>query len=172
MKKVAGMLMTVIAVGGGALLWARSQTGSASVTQPIAFNHRVHITKAALDCTTLCHSSALTEIYAGLPSKHVCYQCHDPDMETPDKPEQTKLAAYVDRDEDIPWERVAITAADVFFTHRTHVVVAKIECRECHRQEAAAEQPLSRVSLVMQMEDCVDCHKRRGADSDCLACHR
>ena len=172
MKRMVGMLIAIVAVGGGALLLARSSADSAPVTQPIAFNHQLHVTKARLDCTTICHSAAMTEAYAGLPSKHVCYQCHDPDMEAPDKPEQTKLASYVDRVEDIPWQRVAVTAPDVFFTHRAHVVAGKIECAECHPDVAAAEQPLSRVSLVMQMEDCVDCHKRRGADSDCLACHR
>ena len=152
---------------------ARSYAGRTAVaTQPIAFNHKLHLTKADLDCTTVCHSAAPSEVFAGLPSKDVCFQCHDPDEDTPEKPELMRLAGFVEVDGDIPWQRAAITAHDVFFSHRRHVTSGQIACERCHPDVAESSQPSGRIANVLTMESCLDCHEHDGADVDCLACHR
>ncbi len=171
-QRIVGILIGVFVVGAVVVVLVRASGGSVTVNQPIAFNHQLHATKADLDCTTLCHAAAPTEAYAGLPSKYVCYECHDPDEETPDKPELTRLAAYIDLDEDIPWQRVAVTEPDVYFSHRRHVTAGQIECARCHPGVVEATQPLSEVSLVLLMDECLDCHQENDADIDCLACHR
>lgn len=173
LKRIVTALVGIVVVGAVVVVLARGYAGGPTeVEQPVAFNHQIHLTKANLECTTVCHSAAPTEVYAGLPSKDVCFECHDPDEETPDKPELTRLAAYVDLDEDLPWQRVTLTAPDVFFSHRRHVTSGQIECARCHPDVAQASRPLSKVSLVMSMDDCLDCHEQDGADVDCLACHR
>jgi len=173
MRRIVGALIGLLAVGAVVTALAHVMGNRAvPVTQPIAFSHRIHVTKARLGCTTVCHSAATREVYAGLPSKDVCFGCHDPDEETPDKPELTRLASYVDRDEDIPWQRVALVPEHVFFSHRRHVTAGKIDCLRCHAGVADAAGPLSEARLVMRMNNCLDCHKHKGADVDCLACHR
>jgi len=166
------VLIGLLALAVVVVALGRSANRPTRVTQPLAFSHAVHVTKAKLDCTTLCHAAAATQVYAGLPSKQVCYECHDPDQETPDRPELTRLASYVDREEDLPWQRVAIVPPDVFFSHRRHVTAGRIECARCHPGVAEASEPLSEVSRVLTMEECLDCHRQQGADDDCLACHR
>lgn len=172
-KRVAAVLVGMLSVGAVVLALANSHFGSSvKVTQPVAFNHQIHATRASLDCTTVCHSAAPTEVHAGMPSKEVCFECHDPDEETSDNPAKTQLASYVDLEGDIPWKRVAVTAPDVFFSHRRHVTSGKIECVRCHPGVAEASESLSRVSLVLRMAACLDCHEHERADVDCLACHR
>ena len=171
-RRVGAVLIGALVIGAVAITLARVYGGPTVVTQPIAFNHQVHATQAKLDCTTVCHTAAPTNVYAGLPSKDVCFECHDPDQETLDKPELTRLVGYVDLDEDIPWQRVATTAPDVFFSHRRHVTSGQINCARCHPEIAEASRPPGEASLVMGMNDCLDCHQESGADVDCLACHR
>lgn len=172
-KRITFFLSSVLVLGAVVTAMAYAfGNPTERVTQPIAFNHEVHITKAKLECTTVCHSAAATEVYAGLPSKWVCFECHDPDEETPDNPAKTRLAGYIDKDEEIPWKRVAVIRPDVFFSHRRHVTGGQIECARCHPGITEASQPLSGVALVMRMSSCLDCHRHEGRDVDCLACHR
>ena len=160
------------AIGAAVFALARGYLAPEIVEQPIAFNHKIHAEAAKLDCTTICHTAAPSEVYAGLPSKWVCYECHDPDEEYPDRPVIARLAEYVDLDEDIAWRRVAVTSPDVYFSHRRHVTAGQIECGRCHPGVESAAEPLSRVSQVLGMNQCLDCHEHEGADVDCLACHR
>ena len=94
------------------------------------------------------------------------------DEDYPDAPEKARLAEYVDLDEDILWQRVAVTAPDVYFSHRRHVTSGQIECGRCHQGIENADKPLSVVSQVLVMDQCLECHEHEGADVDCLACHR
>lgn len=173
-KRIVGVLTGFLLAGAGVIALAHTYVGrAATVTQPIAFNHQIHVTRAGLDCTTVCHVAATTEVYAGMPSKDVCFECHDPDDdETSENSEKARLAGYVDADADIPWQRVAMTRPDVFFSHRRHVTGGKIECLRCHPGVEESAEPLTQVSLVLRMASCLDCHEHEGADVDCLACHR
>jgi cytochrome c553 len=166
------LIVLGIAVVSAVAVLAWNYDAPTIVTQPIAFNHQLHLTKANLDCTTVCHSSAENDVFAGLPSKDVCYECHDPDEEYPEKPELARLAEYVDLDEDIAWQRVAVTPPDVFFSHRRHVTSGQVACARCHVGVAEAAEPLSEVTNVLTMDECLACHESEGADVDCLACHR
>lgn len=142
-----------------------------TVTQPIAFNHTVHVGEASLACVD-CHTDAGTRRDAGLPGKQVCLDCHDPDSEAGKHPQKDKLFALGKGDGEIPWVRVAVTRPDVFFSHRRHVAAAKIDCLGCHIDQPRLAAPPSTVRLVMSMTACIECHKRNAVSTDCLACHR
>lgn len=173
LKWIVAVLVGIVLVGAAALaVVINFRARLPIVTQPIAFSHQIHVTKANLQCASVCHAAAQSEVFAGLPSKDVCFECHDPDEETPDYPELTKLASYVEEEGDIPWNRVAVTAPDVFFSHRRHVTCGQIECESCHLDVAEATGPLTQVSRVLYMKACLECHEHEGADVDCLACHR
>ena len=109
---ILGVLVGCVAVVYGIV------TRREVVVQPIAFNHALDLDQAGVQCIE-CHTSAGTQVYAGIPRKELCFDCHDIDEEADDaSPEKAKLFAFDEVDHDIPWRRVALTRPDVFFSHR------------------------------------------------------
>ncbi len=171
MMRIISILGILVVVVGMAVI-ARAYAGRGDrVVQPIAFNHVVHLESANLQCIE-CHRNAKTRVFAGLPSKDICFDCHDIDEEQHTNPEKDALFAFEDRSEDIPWRRVTRTRPDVFFSHRRHVASGAIDCLECHRDQPTLVTPPRYNRLVMPMNDCLACHEKRGVSTDCLACHR
>jgi len=173
MKPVILLATILIVIGGVVAVVYGVALRAPRVHQPIQFNHVVHLEDAGITCDE-CHTSAATGVYAGIPGKAVCFDCHDPDDEDEEDThsEKTKLYAFNEVDEDIPWCRVATTRPDVFFSHRRHVTMGKIECLECHVDQAGLTAPPPTARLVMSMEACIACHDKSGASHDCLVCHR
>lgn len=160
----------VVVVGLAAIVYGVVTRGK-RVDQPIAFNHVVHLEDAGMQCIE-CHKRAETSVHAGLPGKNICLDCHDIDDEEGSHLEKDKLFGFDDVDEDIPWRRVAVTAPDVFFSHRRHVTSGKIDCLTCHRDQPTLSVPPPTARLVMPMTECIACHRQRNTTEDCLACHR
>ena len=146
--------------------------------QPIAFNHRLHLENVqGISCPD-CHQFVTSHTYAGLPSKFFCFGCHDPDADESDteadafKPEFATLMAFADAEGDIPWHRVTTAREDVFFSHRRHVTVAQLDCRQCHPEIPDRTSPPTRGPVEMAMDTCIRCHEENEASVDCIACHR
>lgn len=146
--------------------------------QPIAFNHQIHIERIQGVVCPDCHQFVEKQTYAGLPSKFLCFDCHDPFADEEDKnadafkPEFATLMAFAEVPNDIPWHRVTYTREDVFFSHRRHVIVGDLECRECHPKMPDRTTPLDRGPIEMEMDTCLDCHEENNASVDCVSCHR
>ena len=160
------------------VLGAWLQGPGALAPQPIAFNHRLHLEGAqGIECAD-CHQFVKSQHYAGLPSKYVCFGCHDADADQDDteadafQPAFASLMAFANADGDIPWHRVTEIPNDVFFSHRRHVSVAMIDCRECHPLMPDRTSPPKRGPAGMTMDTCLACHQERGASVDCISCHR
>src|SRR5678816_548910 len=98
---------------------AFSYTWAAPPVQPIAYSHKLHISKglACLDC----HSTADTQAAASIPSVTKCMLCHAKIAK--DKPEIQKVAAFAEKKREIPWVRVYGFEPDalVKFRHSPHV---------------------------------------------------
>ncbi len=171
MRSVLMTVFAVLIVGGFVAVVYGIVVRAEPVTQPIAFNHAIHLDDAGLECLA-CHTRAATDVSAGIPGKAVCLDCHDIDEEGGSHTEKDKLFAFEDTDGDIPWGRVAVTKPDVFFSHRRHVTSGKLDCLECHPDQAELDAPPPTAQLVMAMDDCIECHQQRGVSEDCLACHR
>jgi hypothetical protein len=143
--------------------------------QPIAFNHALHLERVqGLECQD-CHQFVMTEPYAGLPSKYVCFGCHDPAAEAEGEapnPQMAALMAFAHTDGDIPWHRVTALPPDVFFSHRRHAAVAKLDCLACHPEVPNWTSPPERGPIRMRMETCLACHRNAGTSVDCMSCHR
>ncbi len=138
----------------------------ALVVQPIAFTHKAHLA-SGLQCTD-CHAGVDTGPDARIPSANFCMTCHQ--VVATDHPEIKRLAAYVARGEDVPWQRVYayFPSAHVKFVHAPHIR-AGINCAQCHgdmRQQTVAVR-----SVNLSMGYCLDCHKTRKASTDCVTCH-
>jgi len=143
--------------------------GRQSVLQPITFNHKKHAVELGLPCTT-CHQFVETQTFAGLPQTETCMTCHAVALTL--NPEEEKIRKYEERGEKIRWQRIYRMPGDIFFSHRRHVVLAKVECASCHGKMAEQSTPPARPLVNQSMEWCIACHQEKRASVDCNACHK
>ncbi len=142
--------------------------------QPIEFSHTTHVNSLNLECL-YCHSAAEKSIHATIPDGELCYSCHkDADI---DKPEVKKMLAMYEAQNEIYWDRVYQVKDHVYFSHRVHTMVAKLECQECHgpvenMTVAIRSSGGSSDRGFLEMGWCVTCHKKRGAPRECITCHK
>ena len=138
--------------------------------QPINYNHKVHIEKAGMNCTD-CHAYAEKLASASIPTLETCQNCHN-DTPLSQSPEETKLLNHVAEKKEIPWARIYKLPDHVYFSHRRHVVRGKLDCAECHGVMAELTEAVSIPAKPVTMENCLRCHQKTNASTDCLACHR
>ncbi len=134
--------------------------------QPIAYTHKVHLANG-MQCTD-CHVGVDQGPDARIPSVNFCMTCHQ--VIAKDKPEIKKLAAYRDRGEDIPWQRVYgfEPSAHVKFNHAPHIR-AGVDCKVCHGDMTT--QTVAERKVDHTMGFCINCHKQKAASIDCVTCH-
>ncbi len=134
---------------------------------PIQFNHKSH-KEQGLECVT-CHQYAQTHTFAGSPKLEVCLECHEEPIT--ESPEEAKIRKYADENEEIPWVPLYRMPGHVFFTHQRHVSGAGLQCETCHGKIGETVKPPPKPLKTLSMNACMDCHRKTGADNDCLACH-
>ena len=140
---------------------------SEPVDQPVRFNHIHHKEVARLNCI-FCHSHASEHRAAGIPNIELCRACHSSDA-TSKRPEALKVVEYVKANKRIPWNRMYELPKFVVFPHWIHIQ-GQIDCSTCHGLTGVSDTPVRMVDRLY-MEWCLDCHKRKGAATDCYACH-
>lgn len=182
------IILILVGVGLVTLAWLYwSDWVSGDIRQPVAFPHKTHV-DLNLPCTG-CHQRAEKGAVAGRPPTALCLGCHSGDSQSP---EIKKLKDYGEKGKEVPWQRVWRLPPHVFFPHRAHVVVAKIECQTCHGPMETLTKPPATPLKTLAMSDCIACHESRektaGAKTtetraqdaitgrslltDCNACHR
>ena len=149
----------------GALAAACAGPPPPAPLQPVAFSHKLHAGDNQIPCE-YCHSGARRSAVAGVPSLERCLGCHR--IIAYDRPEIVKLAARVEKNRPVAWIKVNDVPDFVRFNHRPHVR-ARVQCQECHGPVETMERVRRFSSLEMGW--CLDCHRSRGASTDCLACH-
>lgn len=152
-----------------ALIAAGSNRPGFSTDQPIAFPHSVHIKDVEMECVD-CHQGATTSFHAWLPNLSLCMQCHEDKLS--DNPEEEKVRRLAEESPPPEFNKLFKFPNHVFYSHRRHVVVAKIPCETCHGGIASTSAPPSRPLVKIRMEFCISCHQRRKITVDCIACHR
>jgi len=163
---IIGVALVQIAV---TLFPSLAPIGRQNLVQPISFNHKKHAGELSLPCTT-CHQSVENQTFAGLPQTETCVTCHAAPLTK--NPEEEKIRQYASKGEYIPWQRIYRMPGDVFFSHRRHVVLAKVECATCHGKMAEQTTPPSRPLVNQTMAWCINCHQERRVSVDCNACHK
>ena len=139
-----------------------------AVVQPIAFNHAKHLEKG-VECFG-CHATVKESATAGKPKLETCMLCHETPLGTTAAEETVRQ--YAARNEEIPWRRLYKLPEHIFFPHQVHVVGAQIECKICHGAIGETTAPPAKPLVTFAMNDCLACHRRKGATTDCIACHR
>jgi predicted CXXCH cytochrome family protein len=150
----------VLAVGAAWLLLLPP----APLAQPLAFNHARH---KGVTCT-VCHRGAETAARASIPQGDLCLKCHA----TAPLPQAQGLWDAATKGARLPWTRVTHVPDHVYFSHRRHVGLARLECLSCHADIGARTAPPGRAPLRLDMDSCLACHRSEGATLDCAACHR
>lgn len=155
------------------VLWLVTACGGAK-TQPIPFNHKLHVTKAELQCDS-CHENVAEGTVAGFPRVRVCMRCHK--NEEPSNPAAVPyiedLRRHAKEGTDVPWQRLYALPRHVYFSHRRHTEIAGLDCKECHGDMGELTAPPTEpVARTLTMANCLACHVERNVQNDCAWCHR
>jgi hypothetical protein len=187
------------ALGGlGAVLvvaFSARTMSAASPLQPIAFNHKKHV-QNHVTCD-ICHPLYEGHPSAGIPGVKTCIRCHEEVIYR--MPEKDKIQEFRKSGKEIPWLRVYRIEPDIYgldrilygipnrvlghiyggknpiyFSHRRHTAIGKVQCNECHGDVANMEKPITRTFAAIEMDRCISCHKSQEekVSVDCTACHR
>ncbi|MBI2922880.1 MAG: cytochrome c3 family protein [Planctomycetes bacterium] len=168
----AGIAALVVLVGGGVFAYSRYKALPDPVTQPVLFNHKIHMDeKLGLTCDS-CHKGVNEGPHATIPAVATCIKlCHtDPQGTSPEEPKLREAAA---KGNAIPWIQVNKLPGHVYFSHVQHVKFAKMDCKECHGEMKDRTEPVSQTQTSrLDMDTCIDCHQEKGVSTDCLRCHK
>jgi hypothetical protein len=135
--------------------------------QPISFDHKKHVGQG-LGCDA-CHRFFKTQTFSGIPDLNTCLECHKEPVTK--SQEEEKIRQFQKSNKEISWKRIYEQPDHVFFSHRRHVVLGKLDCKNCHGDIGQSERPPSRPWVTMTMKWCIDCHAKSKVTNDCLSCH-
>jgi len=161
-------LLPLLIGGGLAALLCCACEERPPVVQPIAYNHKAHIDNS-IACDA-CHETVQKAAAASVPTTATCMLCHQVALTS--SPEEEKVRWYADKGEEIPWRRIYRIPTHVYFSHRRHVAVTRIECAQCHGNVASLTSPAAYPLVELTMTWCLTCHQAHGATQDCIHCHR
>jgi cytochrome c553 len=139
------------------------------VSQPIAFNHLTHVEDLEIECD-VCHDLYATSEHSGLPALTTCLGCHE-DAQT-EQLEEQKVRDLAAAGEDDVFRKLFKLADHAFYSHQRHVTQGEVPCETCHGSIASTTAPPERPLVRITMDFCIECHERRGIESDCTRCHR
>ena len=157
---LAGLVLALTAGWVGFRPWVQP-----TVRQPLQFNHQAH---KDIDCSG-CHEGVTQAASAGLPKLEVCMTCHETAVTK--SPEEEKIRTFARQRKEPEWQRLFKQPSHVFYSHRRHVEMAKLDCRECHGNIGESTTPPQAVRNL-SMSGCISCHHDKGVQADCIDCHR
>lgn len=151
--------------------------------QPLRYSHKKHAGELEIGCQD-CHVNVTSQARASIPNIDMCGMCHsggeNDEAATADEKagsdgdqaEERKVERYVARGQAIPWQQVYNVPDYVYFSHRRHVTLGRVECSTCHGPVVEMTAPFSRPYQPVSMEWCIECHEQKGVSNDCYSCHR
>ena len=140
----------------GLMAWVRTPNATrqyAPVSQPVPFDHRLHVTGFGIDCR-YCHSAVERSATAGIPATSMCVPCHTESWMR--SPQLAPVRQSMATGQPIPWNRVHALPDFVYFDHSAHVTKG-VGCETCHGRVDRMAQVYQAAPLTMQW--CVSCHR-------------
>ncbi len=134
--------------------------------QPVAFSHRLHAGVNRIGCLT-CHVYAQHAPVAGIPAMERCHGCHR--FVSKDKPAIQLVNQTFEQGKVLEWNQLYRVPDHVYFTHERHIA-SGLRCQTCHGEVQEMDVLVPVRQLLMGW--CVDCHRTKGAPTDCLTCHK
>jgi hypothetical protein len=147
---------TLVGVPVALMAWVRTPNATRRyqpVAQPIAFDHRIHVTGQRIDCR-YCHFSVERAASAGIPPSTTCVACHSDTWMS--SKELALVRSSVATGQPIRWNRVNALPDFVYFNHAIHVAKG-VGCETCHGRVDRMAAVYQAAPLTMSW--CVDCHR-------------
>jgi hypothetical protein len=147
---------TLVGVPVALMAWVRTPNATRRyqpVAQPIAFDHRIHVTGQRIDCR-YCHFSVERAASAGIPPSTACVACHSDTWMS--SKELALVRSSVATGQPIRWNRVNALPDFVYFNHAIHVAKG-VGCETCHGRVDRMAAVYQAAPLTMSW--CVDCHR-------------
>ncbi len=148
-------------LAGGALWVTVEINRSSYVTQagvareqPVPFSHAHHVGGMGIDCR-YCHTTVETTAVAGVPPTRTCMNCHS--QIWADSPTLEPVRESFRSGRSLTWTRVHDLPDFAYFDHSAHVNKG-VGCGTCHGR--VDQMPLMWQHASLQMEWCLDCHRR------------
>ncbi len=138
-------------------------------SQPIAYNHNMHVQENDMECLD-CHVYAEDGARASIPNVELCRDCHE--EASTESEAEAALLSYVNDNRRIPWRQINVVPDYAYFSHRRHVKLGELDCVACHGEVGEMVKPVSEPFQEVTMDWCMDCHEARNVSNDCYACHR
>jgi hypothetical protein len=143
------------------MAWVRTPNATRRyqpVPQPVAFDHRVHVTGQHIDCR-YCHFTVERSSTAGIPPTTTCVPCHSETWLS-----SSTLAPVLKSMETgtpLRWNRIDALPGFVYFNHAIHVNKG-VGCETCHGR---VDQMATVIQVrPMTMNWCVSCHRDPAAN--------
>lgn len=168
MFKRSNLIITAIIIFGSFVVWAIIPSNS-KIIQPISYNHKIHIENAGLKCID-CHLNYEQTSSATLPLLEICANCHSEEPISKSS-EELKLIDNIKKGKEILWQRIYTLPDHIYFSHRRHIILGKLDCVDCHGKVEEQTQPITRSVNKLTMDYCMNCHRKHKVTNDCLSCH-
>jgi len=147
---------TLVGVPMALMAWVRTPNATRRyqpVAQPVAFDHRVHVTGEHIDCR-YCHFSAERSSSAGIPPTTTCVACHS--QTWMQSATLAPVRQSMETGRPLEWNRVDALPGFVYFNHAIHVNKG-VGCETCHGRVDRMGQVYQ--AQPMTMSWCVSCHR-------------
>jgi predicted CXXCH cytochrome family protein len=163
---IAGVSLICFAAGYYIFYNRPSKT---SYTAEVSFSHYVHTKEHKIKCTN-CHRGAETQMRAGIPNTDYCGMCHS-SVINPSSEREKVIYQIVKDNKVIQWRAYYNLPDYVYFSHRRHVKLGKLDCTACHGDMSEQTSPELKNYSPVEMKLCFNCHEDKGITTDCGNCH-
>jgi predicted CXXCH cytochrome family protein len=136
---------------------------------PISFSHYVHTKEHKIKCQN-CHRGVERQARAEIPNIKICAVCHSR-LINPSSEKEKKIYEYVKENKTIPWKVYYNVPDYVYFSHRRHVKLGKLDCTTCHGDMREQTSPELKNFSPVKMQFCFQCHEDKKITTDCGNCH-
>jgi len=167
-KKILFFTIPVICFAIGFYFFSKT-TEQPEEIDPVPFSHYVHTKEHKIKCVN-CHRGVETQARAGIPNIDYCSMCHSTLINPASKREKI-IYELVKKNKQIPWKVYYNLPDYVYFSHRRHVKLGKLECVACHGDMTTHDSPEIKNFSPIMMQFCFNCHEQKDITTDCGNCH-
>jgi hypothetical protein len=167
-RKSSYYIIFIVCAAAGFYFFNKGETLPAS-TAEMSFSHFVHTKQHNIKCM-ICHKGINTQMRAGIPNIETCSVCHA-DIINPNSKEEKKINEFVTSNKLIAWQNYYRVPDYVYFSHRRHVKLGNLDCKLCHGDMTEQKTKVLTNFRPVEMDGCVDCHKKSNITVECNNCH-
>lgn len=167
-NKILILILALIGFVVGVYIFSGKPKQKSEIT-PVSFSHYVHTKLHKIKCVS-CHQGVNSQMRAGIPNIEICSMCHSTII-NPSSEKEKQVYNYVKDNKLIPWRNYYTVPDYVYFSHRRHVKIGKLDCIVCHGDMTGQTSPELINFKPFKMQVCFNCHEEKKVTTDCGNCH-